>query len=233
MARTVSNRSYRLQSGEQSLADAVFDACSFDNCHVRGGTFTDVEFRNSRVWSCGMHDVVLRSCTVDGLRMTIGGGSGGGGKTMPLIVHGVLADRLTLKGAIGSVIWNGPGSVLHRVPTDEAARIGREFYSTVDDFALDIREAQFTAVPSLRFGPPGHLVLRDPSTQPLIDLEEARRALARDDARLGLWRTVLAQFVASGWPESRVLVPAVKGPKKQRERVEAALDHLRSVADLH
>lgn len=230
MTRTVSSRRYHRESGERVLSDVVFDSCSFDSCRVRGGTFTGVELRSCRVWSCGLEDVVLRSCTVDGLRMTVEGGAGG--RTMPLIVRGVLADRLTLRGVIGSLIWNPPGSPDSPVPDEEAARIGTDFYATVSDFALDIREAQFTAIPSLRFGPPGHLVLRDPGTQPLIELAEARRVLAADGAALGVWRVVLADFVRRGWPDSKVLVPAVKAPRKQREKTAAELDHLRSIAHL-
>lgn len=230
MRRTVSNATYVRQGGERDLTDVVFDSCTFDNCRVRGGTFAGVEFRQARVWSCGLDRVVLRDCTVDGLRMTTG--SGRGGKTMPLIVHGVLAHRVTLKGSIGSLIWNPPGSFHDPMPEDEAVRLATAFYDDVDDFALDISEAEFTAFPSLRYGPPGHLVRRDPATQPLIRLEEARRVLELEDAQLGIWATVLSGFVRSGWPESRVLVPALRAPKQQREQHAAAMARLRAVAEL-
>ena len=143
---TISSASYFRESGERNLADVVFDSCTFDNCRVRGGTFTNAEFLNARIWSCGLDQVVLRDCTVDGLRMTLGGDRGG--KTMPLILYGVLAHRVTLRGTIGSVIWNGPGSLNHPVSDDDAVRVAKDFYAQVDDFALDIRDAEFTALPS-------------------------------------------------------------------------------------
>lgn len=227
---TMSNASYFRESGERNLADVVFDSCTFDNCRIRGGTFTNVEFLNARIWSCGLDQVALRDCKVDGLRMTLGDRRGG--KTMPLIVYGVLAHRVTLSGTIGSLIWNRPGSLTHPVSHDDAVRVAEDFYANVDDFALDIRDAQFTTLPSLRYGPPGHLVLRDPDSQPLIHLEEARRVLATGDAGLGIWRIVLDDFVRMGWPESTILIQGARAPKKQRDKVAAELAYLRTVADL-
>jgi hypothetical protein len=216
---------FRRASGERHLNDVVFEGCSFDNCRVRGGTFSDVRFTDARTWSCGLDDVVLRNCTIDGLRMSLGGA---GGRTMPLIVHGVLADRVTLRGPIGSLIWNRPGSLTHPVPEDEAVRRAEDFYGQVTEFALDVSAAEFSAVPSLRYGPPGHLVVRDPGTQPLVSLAEAQRLVASGDPELGVWRFALREMVRLSWPESIVLVPATRAPKRQRDRDLAALAHVRS-----
>lgn len=217
----VANSEFRLERGERRLADVTFESCSFDNCHIQGGSLTNVHFVNARTWACGVTDAVLRDCTIDGLRMSLGGSSSGG-RTMPLFMDGVLAERVTMRGRIGSLIWNPPKS------KGTSIRRARKFYERVSDFALDISAAEFTAIPSLRYGPPGHLVVRDPDTQPLVEMADAQRLLASDDPHLGVWRIVLEDMITLGWPESVVLVPAAKAPKRQRDRDVAALTHLMS-----
>lgn len=138
---------FRRVSGARDLVDVQFEDCSFDNCRVSGGTFTNVRFTKARTWSCGLRQVVLRNCTVDGLQMSLGSA---GGKTSPLIVFGVLADRLTLRGRIGSLIWNPPYRPIGTEAVADGFGEARTFYGSVPDFALDVTEAEFTAVPSLR-----------------------------------------------------------------------------------
>lgn len=216
---------YRQVRGEHDLQDVTLDACSFDNCRLRGGTWTGVQLRQARAWACSLEDVVLRDCVVDGLRMSLGGS---GGKTSPLRLTGVLAERVVLRGRIGSLIWNPPGSPFAPLPAEDAVRRAREFYAGVEGYALDVTEARFSAVPSLRYGPPGHLVRHDPERQPLVTLAQARELLAEQDPALGVWGYVLGSVLRLGWPDSLVLVPAELAPKAQRERDQRALAHLRS-----
>jgi hypothetical protein len=230
MRRTLTGVEYRREHGSRQISGIVFDACTFDNCRVRGGSFTDVEFRNCRTWSCSLDDVEMRNCVIDGLRMTVG--SGTGGRTSPLIVGGLLTQRVELRGTFGSLIWNPPGPEPTAPSIDEAIRLADAFYASVTDYALDIRDAKFTSVPALRFGPPGHLIRRDATNQPLIHREEAQRVLSLPNLGVGVWRIVLNDFVRMGWPESKVLVPAEKAAKKQRERDASDLDRLREVAEL-
>lgn len=70
-----------------------------------------------------------------------------------LVLWGVLATRVALRGTIGGIVWNPPRAA---ADLDGA----RRHYDGVD-WALDIREARFRSVPSFRFGPPGRLVRRD------------------------------------------------------------------------
>lgn len=231
MARTVTGIDYAGRHGQRWLSDVKFDSCTFSNCSVQGGAFTDVEFRSCRVWACNLYDVELRNCVIDGMRMTVGDGSGG--RTSPLIGWGLLADRLILRGTLGGMIWNPPRSELSATPAETAPQIAEAFYAGVEEYALDIRDAEFTTVPSLRFGPPGHLIRRDPTTQPLIQRQEAERVLRLPNVNIGVWRIVLEDLVHAGWPETKVLVPASKGAKTRRDKDLADLNRLREVADLH
>jgi hypothetical protein len=72
------------------------------------------------------------------------------------------------------------------------------------------------------------LVVRDPHVQPLVQMADAQRLLASEDPDLGVWRTVLEDMITLRWPESIVLVPAARAPKRQRDRDAAALAHLQS-----
>ncbi len=230
MAHTVTGADYTGRHGQRRLSDVEFDSCTFSNCSIQGGALTDVEFTNCRVWACTLHDVELRNCVIDGLRMTVDGGSGG--RTFPLMSSGLLADRVILRGTLGSIICNPPRRDQSATRAATAVDVGAAFYAGVEEYALDIRDAKFTTVPSLRFGPPGHLVRRDPTTQPLIQRQEAERVLALPNLSIGVWRIVLEDLVHAGWPESTVLVPASKGAKKRREKDSADLERLREVATL-
>lgn len=211
--------------GPLHLRAARFENCTFDNCAARGGVVRGVEVINATSWSCSLYDVVVEDCLVDGVKTSYGGG----GRTMPFFLWGVLARRLVLKGMIGGFIWNPP-----QRPPDERHEQGAfdtaaDYYAGVDDWALDVREARFRSVPSLHYGPPGHLVRRDEETQPLLSRAQAARAL-NADADLGIWRIVLDDFLRRGWPESVVLIPPAGAPKRKYGEVLSAAHRTRNAA---
>jgi len=213
-----------------TIEDTRFERCEFDNCSTHNVTLRRVEFVDCRCWACRFHDPIFEDCVVSGLRMTIGTGSGG--RTHPLFIWGGVAKHLTLRGRIGSLIWNPPYKWLGDKGWNWDRRgldLVHRAYEQID-WALDIREALFTSVPSLAFGPPGRLILRDPATQPLVTRERANsadwRALGFD---LGVWRVVLDAFVKSPWPDEIVLVPAMGNRKAKREEDLAGIEMLRAI----
>jgi hypothetical protein len=87
-------------------------------------------------------------------------------------------------------------------------------------------------MPSFRFGPPGRLVRRDPDTQPLITRHAAKRALELIGRELGIWRIGLERLVQGTWPDEVVLMPALGGPRGQREEQLQGLERLRRIGAL-
>jgi hypothetical protein len=228
--KTIANKTISKHLKGDAVEDTRFERCEFDNCSARSLTLRRVEFLDCRCWACHLHDPIFEDCVISGLRMTIG--TGGGGRTHPLFIWGGVAKHLTLRGRIGSLIWNPPykwlGGKGWNWDRRELDRLQRAYEEI--DWALDLREAVFTSVPSLGFGPPGRLILRDPATQPLVTRERADsadwRALGFD---LGVWSVVLDSFVKSPWPDEIVLVPAMGNRKTKREEDLAGLEMLREI----
>jgi hypothetical protein len=222
--REITSVGYRRERRRVAVADLRLVDCRFDNCRGVGGAVSNVHVVNGYVWSCGLHDVVLDGCDIEGLRMTLPGP--GGGKRMPLIVDGLLARHVRLSGKIGSLIWNPPHLEhgVHRSQED-AWVVARSFYEGVD-WALDVREARFTSAPSLRYGPPGCLVRRDPTTQPLVTRRAATRALDEASKEIGVWAYALKAFLKQPWLDDFVLIPASGASKANRRKEEAGLQVL-------
>lgn len=210
--------------GRLDLNNARYEACTFDNCSANGGVARRVEVVNCMVWSCGLRDVILEDCVLQNLRMSYPGG----GKRMPLILDGVMTRRVIIRGTIGSFIWNPPDSG-SAWATPAAVEAAQRFYATVDDWALDVSDARFRSVPSLRFGPPGALVRRDPDVQPLITRARANAVLGADPVDLGVWGVVLESFVRSPWPDEIVMIPGLGGRRESYEEDLAGLNRLRGV----
>lgn len=220
--RSLSDASFH-ESGHLRARDLRLERCTFDNCHARGGVAERVDLIDCATWACSLHDVVLRDCSVTNLRTTI---ESGGGRRTPLFLWGVMAQRVTLAGKIGSIIWNPPHDAWPWTSSDFVAAM--RFYDAVDDWALDVSAARFTSVPALRFGPPGRLVRRDPATQPLVSRRAAETALSRAASDIGVWRVVLDDLLSKPWPDEIVLVPALGAPKASREDDLRRLERLGS-----
>jgi len=228
--KTIADKTISKHLKGDAVEDTRFERCAFDNCSARSVTLRHVEFLDCRCWACHLDDPIFEDCLISGLRMTIG--TGGGGRTHPLRIGGGVAKHLTLRGRIGSLIWNPPYKWLvdHGWNWDRRGldRLQRAYEEI--DWALDIRGALFTSVPTLHFGPPGRLILRDPATQPLVTRERANSADWRAlGFGLGVWRVVLDSFVKSPWPDEIVLVPAMANRRAKREEDLAGLEMLRAI----
>jgi hypothetical protein len=129
-------------------------------------------------------------------------------------VRGVLARRTTIAGTVGGIVWNPAGPL--GLPNDDEADRARAFYADVD-WALDVTDARFRSVPTLRYGPPGALIRRDPATQPLVTRARASAALEATGRESGVWWVVLDQLVKSAWPDDAVLILGLGGTKRRYE----------------
>ncbi|HEX6508708.1 MAG TPA: hypothetical protein VF221_13850 [Chloroflexota bacterium] len=203
--RLIAGATFHQQRREHTLlSDIRLEECTFDNCSIRGGRLHRLELIDCRAWSCSLNDVVIEDCLVNDLRTVA---AGGGGRRSPFFLWGVRTRHVVLTGRIGSLIWNQPKHWA-RPPTDEQLDAYRRYYDTVD-WALDVSRAKFTSVPTLRSGPPGHLISRDQHTQPLVARD---RVLAADwdglKGRVGIWGGVIQRMLESPWPDEIVLVPA-------------------------
>jgi hypothetical protein len=217
-AQLVVNARFRA-GGELSVTNARFERCLFDNCRAARGRAVGVELIECTAWACQLVDVQLEDCLVQDLRTAVAAG----GRRAPLFLWGGSAHRVTLTGTLGAIIWNPPRAGAQPASLREI----RRYYASLGDWALDVSNARFTSCPSLRWGPPGRLIRRDPETQPLIDRPAAVRALETVGGELGVWQAVLTQFAQSSWPDEIVLVPALGAPKHRRERQLQALERLR------
>jgi hypothetical protein len=203
-----------------------FDSCTFDNLVARGGAVRGVTLRGCTVWSCSIHNLVVEDCLVEDLRTSYPGG----GRKQPQILWGVVTHRVTLQGTLGGLIWNGPNA--QWTDAENPAIDAQRYYGAMTDWALDIREARFRSVPSLRFGPPGHLIRRDVQTQPLVDRAAAARVLDAASDRIGIWRVALHGLLRQPWPETVVLIPAAGGPKRTFLEQLAQIELIKEIADL-
>jgi hypothetical protein len=214
----VRDRRFEQLGGRLRAENARFERCTFDSCFARGGTARRVRLVDCTAWACSLEGVVLEDCEIERLKT-----SRGRGRTLPLFVWGGAMRRVTVRGTIGSVIWNPP-----RGDAGRAVAAARRFYERVD-WALDVSEARFRSVPALRFGPPGALIRRDPDTQPLVDRRGAREALDRAGSEIGVWRVVLEGLLEREWPDEAVLVPALGGEKARYEEELAGIARLRGL----
>jgi hypothetical protein len=111
----------------------------------------NINVKDSSVRACALEDSIVERSVIEGIRVN----SPHGGKRMPTMLWGVLVCQVVLKGKTGALVWNPSRTTASS--RRESSSAARKFYRSVDR-ALDITEARFTSVPSLRFGPPGHLI---------------------------------------------------------------------------
>src|SRR2546427_1039213 len=216
--RTIADQTFQLAHAEETAIEAVrLERCVFDNCYATQCTVRKVELMSCRAWNCHLYSARIEDCRIDGAAMTIRRvGGGRGGRRMPLFLWGGTARHVTLHGTFGGIIWNPPKAWGTGEDLDELNDV-KKYYEGVD-WALDIREARFTSGPTLRFGPPGRLILRDPKTQPLVTRAAAAGGAwrAAGGGGIGVWRGVVGGVVKRAWPEEIVLIPSA-GEKAAEE----------------
>ena len=218
--RLITDTTFRRQHlGPATFSDVRLERCIFENCYLRGGRLARLQLIECRTWSCSLADLMIEDTLIDGLATTT---AGGGGKRSPLFLWGVRSDRMTLRGRVGSVIWNGPRHWAGSSHHDEIDLYRRHYESV--EWALDVTEAEFTSVPTFRFGPPAHLVRRDPMTQPIVTRERVQSAdwgtLKRS---VGVWEVVINRLLDQPWPDDAVLLPAKAGKHYKAELAGIAL----------
>ena len=172
-------------SGE--TATTIFEKQEFDRFRDRdsGAVFENLEFRN-----CEFGDTVvsiardpalrstIRNCTIIKCKTTREPGIESSivedvlvdtfSTSRDLWMRGAVFKHVTLRGPIGCLVVTDQ---FGDEPEVQAAfeQANRAYYRNVD-WALDISQAQFTRTPEFR-SVPGHLIVRDPTTQVLVTRE--------------------------------------------------------------
>lgn len=222
------------------VEDVRYEKCVFDNAGHRDGVLRNVEFVDCSAWALTFRNAVFEDCLIENLKTRIPGQVGG--KTVPVFFWGCFARHLTIRGTVGGFMWSPP-----RTPSKVRWKKGQpevvstseidfsegviakaeKFYSKVD-WALDVSQARFRSVPSLSFGPPGELVRRDVSRQPLVAREVATSVDWRSlEDRIGIWWVTLWEFQQQPWPATTALIPALGGRKAAVEEELAGIGYLR------
>ncbi|MEV6734849.1 hypothetical protein [Streptomyces sp. NPDC051364] len=117
-----------------------------------------------RLDRCSIQGVVFDTVTIDGLAT----------KQLHRL-HGCVFNRVTLRGKIGPIMAMGPHTSLPGRDNFIASIVDK--YQEIE-WALDISEATFSDADF--YYVPGHLVRRDPETQPLLERERFSNVSASD-----------------------------------------------------
>ena len=202
--------------------------CTFDNCSIRlpkkPGNWNLI--RDCRAIRCSKVGVFLRGTAIENCELdTIVSGS-----RMPARFEVCVFNRVTVKGRVTmfflepecrSDMWLQARRARLQRKWDAAMR---EYYAKVD-WALDVREAQFTSAGKL-LGVPGELVKRDPERQILIKREKlvdgAWQSLSLDWSQFSI-----EDFLERSTFESVVLVGS--SVKKYRQRDLDEFNRLRNL----
>lgn len=183
--------------------DLEFRRCTFVNSilsmtkkpHLRS-TVRNVRLFDCREIGCSLDAAIVEDVLVDGLQTSDF-----------FVTWGAVFKHVTLRGRIGRfmisplVTPSQPQSTVQRA--FDAANAA--YYAQVD-WALDLREAEFTDEVDLR-GVPGRLVRRDAETQVLILREKAVAGRWRQlDLERTYWPTALKFFVEDSTQDALVLV---------------------------
>jgi len=145
---------------------------------------------------------------------------------IPLFLAGVAFDRCRLEGKLSAFkLAAAPSSLSHSKEVAIWNEANRSFYSNVE-WAVDIRDAEFSSGPDLHFIP-GSLVLRDPESQALVRRDRLNGVRISElnwgKSALGV---AISWFLEDGPYEDTVLV-AAKRSRNFSEDV-AAIQMLRS-----
>ena len=177
MTKTIENQEFvkAYDNGGHVYEDLVLRKCKFLSSGVslakhpaQRSVVRNVTLERCRVQRSSLGCAVVEDVLVDGLQ------------TPDLLqAFGTIFHRVTLKGKIGRLMVTPvirPGSL--NTPVQEEFDRDREaYYANMDDFALDISQAD--AVEIALSGIPARLVRRDPETQAVV---------TRQSALSGEWR---------------------------------------------
>ena len=175
--------------------------------------------RDCHATGCGHENasltgVAIENCEINGLSRA---------GPNPLFLWACVFNQVRLRGRFTGIKLNPEYSLLGDDPSVQAqwADAMRSYYQSVE-WALDIREAEFTSAPTLE-AIPGHLIHRDPERQVLVRREALVGRNVRD---LPCW-PALEWFVGRSPFDSVVVVGSCARARRQKD-----LDGLRELRDL-
>jgi len=185
-------------SGAKSFEDAEIVNCRFESCHITRSAIPGQRFliRNVRIsrcvaQACSVQTTALENVVVDHLRHA--------GRSLPFLWCCVFS-HVAFRGITASPKVNATPSPFAPAAVVQAWQEANRLYYAGVDWALDLRDAKFTAL----FDLPGvsvAIVLRTTETQFVLRRERvmARRTNLRP--RGSISKVVLDRFVASGLPD--------------------------------
>lgn len=225
----LANQAFTMQRCQGAdFSNFEIEQCVFDNCLIRDSRVSQLQARNSRCWSCHINNVVLEDSSIEGL----GGTPGGRGKWEPIFVWGARFKHVVLRGRVGGLMLMPPYDWHSRFKEpwpNEGLDEVRRYYGAVD-WALDISDVAFTSVPTFRFGPPGHLIRRNPEHQVVVTRQAASSGRWKD-LDIGVWRIGIEDLLHQRWPDDIVLAAATAGRRLDKELQGLALLRAAGIAE--
>jgi hypothetical protein len=195
----------------QLFEDLEFRRCTFVGSALSvtkkpklRSTVRNVRLLDCREMGCSLHAAIVEEVFVDGLETS-----------NPFHAWGAVFRHVTLRGRIGGIMLSHAVTPGRPESAEQRAfdAANAAFYASVD-WALDLREAEFTDDADLR-GVPGRLVRRNPETQVLITREKALQGRWRQlDLKRTYWPTALALFLEDTTLGSTVLVVPKRVPQR-------------------
>ena len=181
----------------------------------------NIEIINCEQTGCKLTGVIVQDVIVNGL------------KTHNIFqTWGSVYEHVVLKGKIGQLMIS---PLLFIIPTDKQIKIqiefdklNYEFYKKID-WALNIQEAIFTTPIDIR-GVPAHLIIRDPISQAVVNIEKTRSEKWKDIDLSGTpWEAYLRYLINSKYDQD-VILTAPKGASKSRYK--KCLDGINKLRDI-
>jgi hypothetical protein len=203
----------------------VYEGREFRSFHDDGGSlFEDIEFRRcsfissaisitrkpsqrSTVRRCRVISCEQRGCAIDTAVLEDVLMEG-------LLTHGLLQTwgavfkHVTLRGRLGRIMTSDRIATGTATPAEQRAfdEANAAYYAAVD-WALDLREAEFTDEPDFR-GVPARLVIRDPDSQVVVTRERAMQGTWRQvDLSKTYWEAYIQGMLKDGYPDVLLVAP--------------------------
>ncbi|MCB9841314.1 MAG: hypothetical protein H6809_06675 [Phycisphaeraceae bacterium] len=207
----------RFDGAGVAACDVECRGCTFQGCSILAESPESRSVcRNVRLIGCdqrgcGIHGTVFEDVLVEDFN-THG---------QLVLVFGAVFNRVTLRGRIGRLKIDTDCFVSSMLSARERHRRTSEFRSANAayyggvEWALDIRDTEFTSAPDI-LGIPGRLIRRDPETQVLVERRRLEQvdwsALDFEDASTA-YR--LAQTIKDGRDDQVIVAPKRGGKFKQ------------------
>jgi hypothetical protein len=193
-----------------------FDRCTFDNASVRNVTdpvnmpvLRNIVVKDAAHAACTLFGVIVENVVVNNLKTMTG---------MPLFCWACLFQHVELVGKITTIKINRCQFTTDVDPRRRKKAqapwdaVTKKYYKSVD-WALDLRQAQFTGDISLE-AIPGSLIRRDEETQVLVTRQQLRDSNWRE---LDFGETALDIALEWFWDESLFDDVVLVAEKKRRD----------------